>query len=178
MKRIERFLMNMPLVLISKNELLRRMLWQKRIKNKLKKYFVIHSKPSCVSTLNQQSKVIWWLWYQGSKNAPEIVKMCLSSVKHYAEIMNYAVIELDEKNLFEYVNLPEKLISKWKSGKIGAANFSDIIRVDLLANRGGYGWIRQYTCQDLLIPNFSIQKCSCIKPLFVMHLLQKLAVGL
>ncbi len=47
------------------------------------------------------------------------------------------LIVLDEKTLFEWISLPDYVIAKWKSGKMRAAHFSDICRVELLYQHGG-----------------------------------------
>lgn len=54
--------------------------------------------------------------------------------------MNLEVIELDERNLFEYVKLPNQIINMWKQKRITNANFSDLCRIALLADYGGL-WI-------------------------------------
>lgn len=85
---------------------------------------------------NSEDKV-FTLWFQGEENAPEIVKACFRSMK---KNLKQEVIILDESSLFEWITLPEYIIKKWKSGKIGPAHFSDICRVELLYQYGGY-WI-------------------------------------
>lgn len=128
-----------PIIPVSNNALLRRMNWQLKAQKKLKKYIVLSDnlnyKRDAIPT-----KKIWWLWFQGSDQAPKIVKKCLETVKYYSIKMGYDVIELNSENIFEYINLPELIIKKWKEKKIGNATFSDLCRIALLAEYGGI-WI-------------------------------------
>ena len=178
LEKSEEFYKKSSLIPIADDNLLRRMIWQQRVSNRLDKYYVIHKDPLYATTEIANSNVIWWLWYQGSENAPDIVKICLESVKYYAKRMQYRVIELNTGNLFDYINLPNTIIDKWKAGNIGAANFSDLVRADLLANRGGYGLTRLCICQGILKQNFSNRSCFSIKHHSTMLPLQKSAVGL
>ena len=47
------------------------------------------------------------------------------------------LIVLDENSIFDWISLPEVIVKKWKAGKIRAAHFSDICRVELLYRHGG-----------------------------------------
>ena len=50
------------------------------------------------------------------------------------------IIVLDESTIHDYVTLPEYIEKKWKEGKIGNAQYSDLVRNELLIKYGGY-WI-------------------------------------
>ena len=125
-----------PIIPVANNDLLRRMNWQLKKQKNLTKYIKIVGEEKYKVEKNRK-KIIWWLWFQGADQAPDIVKKCLESVKFYSKCMGYKVIELDLKNLHDYVNLPEKIWEKWQDGKIGHANFSDLCRIALLADYGG-----------------------------------------
>ena len=78
------------------------------------------------------------MWYQGIKNAPPIVQSCMQSI-----LLNRAthpVILLDKSNIDKYVQLPDYINQKFKSGVITITHFSDIVRMYLLKRYGGY-WI-------------------------------------
>lgn len=124
-----------PIIPVDNNELLRRMNWQLRVQKKLKKYLVISGDRDYAKTT--PTNKIWWLWFQGSDKAPLIVKKCLETVKYYAPQMGFEVVTLDERNLFDYVKLPETIVHKWRNGSIGNASFSDLCRISLLADYGG-----------------------------------------
>ena len=77
---------------------------------------------------------IWQCWFQGSDAMPEIVKVCTDSVKKYHE---KEIILLDNNNIEEFVELPDYIISKYKSGIINNSAFSDLCRFYLLYKYGG-----------------------------------------
>lgn len=88
--------------------------------------------------IGKDSNITWILWLQGWNNAPDIVIKCLNSVKKYNE--NRDIICLDEENLMKYINIPEDIRNMHKDGLICDANYSDIVRLELLKNYGGL-WI-------------------------------------
>lgn len=73
-------------------------------------------------------KKIYINWFQGWNNAPEIVKQCLESWKHYNP--GWEIIQLDSKNMHEYASQ----ISNYKPIKLQA--LSDILRIFLLEKGG------------------------------------------
>ncbi len=81
---------------------------------------------------------VWFMWLQGIANAPELVKRCYESLKK--NLPDKEIIILDEKNIKDYVTMPDYIIKKWKAGIIGNAHFSDMVRLELLIKYGGY-WI-------------------------------------
>lgn len=81
------------------------------------------------------NKTVWSLWLQGEENAPDIVRTCLTSVKK--GFPSYEHIILDENNLAEYVTLPRTIMEKYEDNKICDANFSDLVRMELLTRYGG-----------------------------------------
>lgn len=78
---------------------------------------------------------IWFCWLQGEKNLPLIPQMCLQSIRKHAN--GHKVIVLTADNYKEYVKIPETLIEKYHAGRIKAAHFTDILRINLLAQQGG-----------------------------------------
>ncbi|WP_173669181.1 capsular polysaccharide synthesis protein [Sharpea azabuensis] len=80
-------------------------------------------------------KPIWICWLDGIENAPLLVQKCVSSVKKNAG--NHPVNIITKDNYTEFVTLPEYIIEKKEKGLIGAAHFSDVLRVCLLAQYGG-----------------------------------------
>ena len=59
-----------------------------------------------------EEKFIWTLWWQGEKNAPEIVKKCFNNMKKYSN--GARVIVLDRLNYVNYIELPEIIERKFK----------------------------------------------------------------
>lgn len=84
------------------------------------------------------SDTIWICWLQGFDKAPEIVQRCVESIRKH--ITNKKIVLLDENNLGQYVKMPDYIIDKWKRGIIGNAHFTDLVRLELLIQYGGY-WI-------------------------------------
>lgn len=78
---------------------------------------------------------IWQLWWQGEESAPDIVRMCMESVRQHN--LHRPVVVLTEKNLNEYVTLPDYILRKHAQGVISTTFLSDIIRLYLLAQYGG-----------------------------------------
>lgn len=81
--------------------------------------------------------VIWVSWQQGYDDAPTLVKKCINSIKNST---NHKVILLTNDNISDYVDLPDYIYEKYNKGTITNAQFSDILRMSLLAQRGGL-WI-------------------------------------
>ena len=86
--------------------------------------------------------------------APELVQAC------YARLVSPhpgQVHLLHQDNLAEYVSIPDYIMQKVKKGQITYTHFSDIVRVNLLAEYGGI-WIDS-TCwcaQPIPPPNQTI----------------------
>ncbi len=80
--------------------------------------------------------VIWCCWFQGLEQAPEVVKKCIASLERFGKEVRI----LTADNFSEYVTMPESMVQKWKEGVINNTHFSDLLRIELLAERGGL-WI-------------------------------------
>ncbi len=78
---------------------------------------------------------IFTIWQQGEDNAPELVKATFRSIRKNCK---QELVILDDNNLFDYIQLPQVIVDKYKKGKIRRAHFADICRVELLYNYGGY----------------------------------------
>ena len=78
---------------------------------------------------------IWVCWLQGEDNMPLIPRLCLQSIRKHANGHKVIVLTLDNYN--EYVKIPQILIEMYHSGKIKPAHFTDILRINLLAQQGG-----------------------------------------
>lgn len=86
----------------------------------------------------KRSNIVWFCWLQGIEKAPLIVKACYKSLKRNLSDRKIKVI--DNENWKEYVELPEYIVKKWEKGRIPAALFSDLLRLELLIKYGGT-WI-------------------------------------
>lgn len=85
---------------------------------------------------------IFVLWWQGLEVAPELVLICINSIKRNAG--NHPVIILSKENISEWIDIPLEIQKKTEAGKIGLANFSDYIRSSLLYQYGGI-WLDSTT---------------------------------
>ena len=78
---------------------------------------------------------IWFFWLQGEDNLPLVPKLCLQSIRKHAN--GHEVIVLTADNYREYVTIPDSLIALYREGRMKAAHFADILRINLLAQQGG-----------------------------------------
>lgn len=100
----------------------------------------------------KNSDTIWICWLQGFDNAPLLVKRCYESIKKNAP--DKKIIFLDETTIFDYIEMPDYIIDKWKKGIIGPAHFSDLVRLELLIKYGGYWIDSTVLCTDGTIFNY------------------------
>lgn len=88
---------------------------------------------------HEHPKIVWWCWLQGLDNAPDIVKACLRSLrKHLPE--DYEIRVIDEHSWSEWTTMPQYIVDKRSDGRIPAALFADLLRLELLIKYGGT-WI-------------------------------------
>lgn len=102
-----------------------------------------YKKNSYTSKIKEDEKMlkypIWMCWLQGENQMPEICKRCVERIRHMAP-QDAEVIFLTYDNYLTYLDIPEDIVRKHKEGKIGATNYTDIIRYGLLSKYGG-AWI-------------------------------------
>jgi len=84
---------------------------------------------------NKTSNTIWVCWLQGEEHMPEIARICLASIRKHSNGHNVTI--LTEDNYSRFVNISSSTKSLYESGKIKPAHFADLIRINLLAQRGG-----------------------------------------
>lgn len=87
--------------------------------------------------IDNSEKIIWQYWGQGfsSDVVPDVVQMCFDSIDKYKG--DYTVIRLCDDDLNEYIEFPDDVMNKYRTGVMGAAHFSDILRLALIATYGG-----------------------------------------
>ncbi len=84
---------------------------------------------------HQRADVIWFCWLQGIEKAPQIVHICLASLK--AHLPQKEIRLVDESNRKQYVTFPKHVEEKWAKKQIPPAHFSDLLRLELLIRYGG-----------------------------------------
>lgn len=91
-------------------------------------------KPS-IHQKNNDIPAIWSMWWQGTENLPDVVKICCSSFRKHCGI--HPIKILTRENFREYVNLPGYIFDRVDSGAITITHLSDIARFYLLYHYGG-----------------------------------------
>ncbi|WP_331198084.1 capsular polysaccharide synthesis protein [Limosilactobacillus pontis] len=87
---------------------------------------------------HKSSNNIWFCWFQGLENAPQIVKVCFNSLEE--NLPNKNIIIISKENMGNYVSFPEFIMEKWRKGIISNTHMTDLLRLELLTNYGGT-WI-------------------------------------
>lgn len=100
-------------------------------------------------------KRVWICWLQGIDNAPELVKNCYASIKYHIKDME--IVVLDKDNIKDYITLPDYIYEKWENGIIPNAQFSDLVRTELLIEHGGL-WIDATTYLTDELPSYITDK--------------------
>lgn len=78
---------------------------------------------------------VWVCWWTGIESAPPIVQKCINSIcKNAGE---HPVNIITENNYKRYITVPDYILKKMESGKMGLAHFSDYLRITLLEKYGG-----------------------------------------
>ena len=99
-------------------------------------------------------KRIYVFWWDGEETAPETVKVCIESIKRCNSL---ETVVLTKDNYAEYVQLPDYIVEKVKSGTMGLAHFSDVLRFALLYKYGGI-WMDATCFQLKETPNEILEK--------------------
>lgn len=105
--------------------------------------------PDCEDRLRNK---IWICWWQGINNAPEIVKACMESIKN--NVKEYEIICITDENYKNYIQFPEWIEAKRKSGVISRTLYSDLLRVSLLAKYGGIWLDSTFFCTSPCVKEY------------------------
>ena len=87
---------------------------------------------------HQRPDLIWFCWLQGMAEAPQIIRICLASLKKYLPEKEIRIV--DDNNRRQYVTFPDFIEDKWAKKMIPPALFADLLRLELLIRYGGT-WI-------------------------------------
>lgn len=83
-------------------------------------------------------KIVWQYWAQGAEKCPDIIKICLNSVKRHFEPLGYQVRVIDDRTVHQYVDINPSYRQIASAGKgYGLAAYSDLLRYALLYQHGG-----------------------------------------
>lgn len=83
---------------------------------------------------------VWVCWWQGEDAAPELVKVCLDSIRRSISDDKAVLRFITLDNCMEYVTFTDTVIKKYNEGKITLTHLSDMLRAELLYRYGGM-WI-------------------------------------
>lgn len=100
-----------------------------------KKYSYVFDEIDSSEYKENPSDKIWTVWLQGYEYAPELSKVCISSVFNTFQKDKVTVITMD--NISDYIDISENIINKWKKGIISYVHLADYIQISLLAKYGG-----------------------------------------
>lgn len=95
---------------------------------------------------SEYAECIWICWWQGLDQAPELVKICVNSIRKNAG--DHKVIILTEDNYKDYVDMPSWVEEKREKGIISRTHYSDILRLMLLAKYGGVWLDSTFFCTN------------------------------
>lgn len=80
---------------------------------------------------------VWFCWWQGIDNTPDIVKICLNSILDNLPCDKTELHFITMENFIRYINLPDWIVKKFIDGKISLSHLSYILRFGLLYRYGG-----------------------------------------
>lgn len=114
----------------------------------------------------KHADIIWTSWLQGMENAPHIVQKCYESVQNH--IRGKEIVVITEENYSDYVTFPDFILDKYKSGIISKTHFSDLLRIELLAQYGGTWMDSTVYCTGEIEQNDMLDSelflFQCLKP--------------
>lgn len=76
---------------------------------------------------------IWVFWWQRGGGMPKLITHCYKQLIKY----NSNVTLITKDNIRNYTHIPEEIYTKVAQGQISYTHLSDILRLSLLAERGG-----------------------------------------
>lgn len=110
----------------------------RNVKSRLKKDFSEELTEIAVNYQRQyvKNQTVWYSWWQGMDEAPELVKACIKQMQQQFP-KGTQFINIDQYNYETYVTLTPRVLDLFRTGKMTHAQFSDQLRVTLLAMHGG-----------------------------------------
>jgi len=103
----------------------------------------------------KRSNKVWFCWFQGLDCAPQLVKKCYDSLQK--NLPSKEIVLLTSENYKQYApNIADYIIEKYENGIITHTHFSDILRVELLAEHGGTWIDATVFCSGKNIPDYML----------------------
>lgn len=121
-----------------------------------KKYrgFISNFKATDHTSQHCRSNKVWVCWFQGMEQAPPLVQQCYRAL--HKNLPNREIILLTEDNYRDYVTLPDYICRKAEAGIIPKAQFSDLLRLELLLRHGGTWIDSTVLCTGGDIPSYML----------------------
>lgn len=120
--------------------------FRNKVKQKIKLEYVYerfrHLRHRCQCApfaAGQNNGPVWVCWWQGENKMPTLVRMCYQRLLEAARPQRDVVL-ITKDNYSSYVEIPDYILRKVKSGIITLTHLTDILRMSLLAKHGGL-WI-------------------------------------
>lgn len=111
---------------------------------------------------------IWICWWQGFEQAPEIVKICIESIRR--NVQGHTVTLITDDNYKEYVHIPAWVERKRDKGIISKTHFADLLRLSLLAEHGGMWLDATFFCTSPEIEKYFTYPVWSVKRPDYLHL--------
>lgn len=108
---------------------------RQKLEKKYKVRLIAFDSEYDVTLLHEQSNKVWVCWFQGMENAPVLIQRCFESLKK--NLTDRDIILITSDNMFDYVQFPDYIIEKWKTGQITHTHMTDLLRLELLIRYGG-----------------------------------------
>lgn len=83
----------------------------------------------------EENAPVFTFWYQGLANCPDIVRLCIESMRKH--IKGHPLIVITQDNISDFITFPRYIQEKLEKGIITLTHFSDILRFSLLEKYGG-----------------------------------------
>lgn len=137
---------------------------EKKYKEKLIEFDSIYDE----NLPHKVSNKVWVCWFQGMENAPSLVKKCYQSLKD--NLVNKEIVLITSDNMMDYVQFPDFIVEKWKSGQITHTHMTDLLRLELLIKYGGMWLDATVLCteKEENIPKYFFDSdlflYQCLKP--------------
>lgn len=99
----------------------------------------------------RHSNRVWVCWLQGFEQTPELVKVCVVSMRRYLKDREITLLSYD--NYTEYAEMPPHVVERYERGEMPGALFADLLRSELLIRHGGTWmdasmWVTGYSEKD------------------------------
>ena len=82
-----------------------------------------------------ESYQVWFFWWQGEENMPQLVRTCYNTLKYYSN--GHKVNLLTKDNFRDFVSLPDYILGKAEKKTLSVTHLSDVLRICLLYEHGG-----------------------------------------